>query len=305
MVVLAAKLGLTAGVGRLTILTYWNPRPALERRRTKKVPNLPPSDANSADRSVEANPTGSDSGVGAASPKHLQRKASMGRLMKMMVAALGVTLVVGVGTFWYLYRTATAAVPEYEAILAETAEPELVEEDRQRFESQMTTLYSDTQKQEEWQARITESEINAWLALRIEGRLPDLKKHGLSDPRVLLDDQTMTLAIRSKVGSTQGVLSVEVVPFATKDGELALKITGAKIGQLAMPVGRVVEMIEQAPFKKKLPIRIIQSEGSPVILVSLASLLVEEDTLPRLVGFDIREDELLIRGESKPIDIAN
>lgn len=242
---------------------------------------------------------------GAPSESHLERKARIGRLIKILVAAIAVSLVVALATFFYLYRTATAVVPEYEAMLVVAEEPEVVEQERQRFESQVTSLISESQIESDWQMSVTEREINAWLATRIASEMPELEQNGLSDPRLMITAEAITLAIRSRVGSTRGVLSLKVVPFATEGGELALKMIEAKIGQLPMPVGRVVGLIEKLIEDKKLPLRVLQEAGMPIVIVNLAALSDNGNTLPKLVGFDLREDALLIRGESESLSNAS
>lgn len=246
-----------------------------------------------------SNPESENEEQGAPSERHIERKARIGRLIKILLAAIVVSFVVAGATFWYLYRTATAAVPEYEAMLIVAEEPEVVQQERQRFESQVTSLISESQTETDWQMSVTEREINAWLATRIESEMPELEENGLSQPRVIIAAEAITFAVRSRVGSTRGVLSLKVVPFATDGGELALKIIAAKIGQLSMPVGRVVGLIEQLISDKEMPLRILQEEGMPIIIVNLAALSSDAKALPKLIGFDLREDELLIRGESE------
>lgn len=220
----------------------------------------------------------------------------MPRLLKIIVASLGVMGLVAGITMWSLYRAATAKVPEYEAALA--MDSQQIEQDRQELESQLTALYSDVQSLTEWQSRITADQINAWLASRLAIDLPDLAKTGLAEPRVLIDGEQIIIAMQSTVGKIAGTVTVAVQPFITEQGELALNIRSAKIGRLSLPMEGITAKVRQSRLEQIAPVRWSQTEQSAVLLIDIDRIVDSTERDFHLTGVDLREGELLIYGES-------
>ncbi len=220
----------------------------------------------------------------------------MARLLKITAAALGVMLVIAGITMWSLYRAATAEIPGYEATL--TVDPERIEQDRQEFESQLAALYSDAQSLTEWQSRISANQINAWLASRLPVDFPDLAKTNLTEPRVLIDEEQITIAMQSTVGKIAGIVTIAFQPFLTEQGELALDIQSAKIGRLTLPMEGITAKVRQARLEQIAPVRWSQTEQKAVLLIDIDRIIDTKKRGFQLTGVDLRKGELLIYGES-------
>ncbi len=233
------------------------------------------------------------------SEAHLARKSTIGRLLKLIGCALLVMLLVIVSTFWYLYRMATAEVPAYEAAIAATQDELQVNKDRQSFESQITTVANEAQQPTDWQVIITQAEVNAWLAEVGKSELPELQEAGLSEPRILLDDNSVTFAIRSYVGSTKGVVSIAVDPKVTEGGELALTILETKVGKLALPTSQIMQLLKETQLEEQFYIRTKQSDSTWTIIINLVQLFDAEKMIPQLTGIDLRDGKILIQGKTE------
>ncbi len=238
------------------------------------------------------------------SEAHLARKSTVGRLLKLIGCALLVMLVVIVSTMWYLMRMATAEVPEYEAAIEATADQVQVEKDRQSFESQITTVANEAAQPNDWQVAITQQEINAWLARLESDEIPEMKEAGLIDPRVLIDADSITFAIRGNVGSTQGVVTTTIKPTVTEGGELALTVLEAKVGKLTLPMAQVLQLVEQTKLKKHLPIRSKQDQDSWTLIINLVQLFDAEEMIPQLTAINLREGEMLIQGKTEEANVT-
>lgn len=233
------------------------------------------------------------------SKAHLARKSTIGRLLKLIGCALLVMLLVIVSTFWYLYRMATAEVPAYEAAIAATQDETQIEKDRQSFESQITTVANEAQQPTDWQVVITQSEMNAWLAEVGKSEIPELQEARLSEPRILLDDESVTFAIRSNVGSTKGVVSIAVEPMVTEGGELALTILETKVGKLTLPTSQIMQLLKEAQLEEQFYLRTKQSDATWTIIINLVQLFDAEKMIPQLTGIDLRDGKILIQGKTE------
>jgi uncharacterized protein YpmS len=219
------------------------------------------------------------------------------RLALIIFGAMGIMASVAAGVAFGLYKSATATVPEYEAVV--TVDPVRAETQRREFESQLSTLVSDTQALPEWKTRVTADQINAWLALRLERDFPGFQQAGLVAPRVILEEGRGIFAARSEKTGVQGVISVTLRPLVTETDELALEIESAKIGRLSVPLDMVMAQLRQSPLGDMAPIRLSQTEGKAAVIVDLDRLEAGRDKALRLTGVDVRPGELLLRGETK------
>lgn len=233
-----------------------------------------------------------------ADPAAAQRKSAGGfrRLALILISALGVVVAVAAGTAFALYRSATAAVPEYEAALE--IDPVTAETDRREFESQLTALASDAQSLPEWTSRVTARQINAWLAVRLERDFPGFQQAGLLSPRVVLRQDEVLVAARSVLTRVHGVLSLTLRPMVTEDDELALQIASARLGALPLPLEALMAQLKETPLTEIGPIRLAQSNDTATIIIDLERINTSSDLSIRLTGVDVRPGELLLRGES-------
>jgi uncharacterized protein YpmS len=231
-----------------------------------------------------------------AEERGVRAAGSFRRLALIIFAALGIMASVAVGVAFGLYKSATAAVPEYEAVVA--VDPVRAETQRREFESQLSTLVSDTQALPEWQTRVTADQINAWLALRLERDFPGFQQAGLVAPRVILEEGRAVFAARSEATGVEGVISVALRPLVTETDELALEIESAKIGRLSVPLDLVMAQLRKTPLGDMAPIRLSQTDAKAAVIVDLDRLEAGRDKALRLTGVDVRPGELLLRGET-------
>lgn len=226
-----------------------------------------------------------------------RRAASGFRRLAMIVFGALVTLgLVTAGTVFALYRSATAEVPEYEAVLeVDEAEAEAA---RREFESQLSALASDTQSLPEWKSRVTAWQINAWLATRLRRDFPGFRQAGLLSPRVMLKEGEIVIAARSVLSRIHGVISLTVRPMITESDELALEIASAKIGNLTLPIDPLMAQLRETPLGDLGPIRFSQTGDTAAVIVDLDRIETSRSRSLRLTGVDVRDGELLLRGES-------
>ncbi len=232
-----------------------------------------------------------------AEERGVRAAGSFRRLALIILAAMGIMASVAVGVAFGLYKSATAPVPEYEAVV--TVDPVRAETQRREFESQLSTLVSDTQALPEWKTRVTADQINAWLALRLERDFPGFQRAGLVAPRVILEEGLAIFAARSEATGVEGVMSIALRPQVTETDELALEIESAKIGRLSLPLEAIMAQLRQTPLVEMGPIRLSQTDTKAAVIVDLDRIEAGRDKALRLTGVDVRPGELFLRGETR------
>lgn len=240
----------------------------------------------------EAEPTPEESQADAGQ----QAASGFRRLAMIVLSGIGVLLLFAGGTIFVLYRSATAAVPEYEAIVA--IDPATAETERREFESQLAALVSDTQALPEWKSRVTARQINAWLATRLERDFPGFTKAGLLSPRVMLKEGEIVLAARSVLTRIHGVVTMRLRPLVTEADELALEIASARIGNFPLPLDALMGQLKETPLVEVGPIRLAQVGDSAAVIVDVERIDTGRDRTIRLTGVNVRPGQLLLRGET-------
>lgn len=224
------------------------------------------------------------------------------RLALLVLGALGVLMIVAAVTVAALWWSATAEVPEYQAVLE--VDPASAEADRRAFESQLAALVSDSQALPEWKTRVTAAQVNAWLALRLERDFPGFRDAGFLAPRVILGEGVVTVAARSTASRVNGVLTVVLRPLVTEHSELALGVEAVRIGRLPLPPDLLVAQLDRTPLANLGPVRIAQTGDGAAIVVDLERIDAGEGVAMRLTGVDVRPGELLLRGASRGEEVA-
>lgn len=200
----------------------------------------------------------------------------------VLVSAVGLLLVAAAGLF-VVWR-ASRQVPEFyqEAI---HGDPEVQAEASDAMLQRATTLASDLKQEGRWEASFTADQINGWLAVDLvknhSGQLPP----SVSDPRVAIEPDRLTVACRFHEGAVDSVLSLSVDVYLPEPNVVAVRIHQARAGALPLPLDSVLDRISEAARRSDLRIKWRQADGDPVAFISLppprgpADDLVEIDTL--------------------------
>lgn len=208
-----------------------------------------------------------------------------------------------------LYQAATATPDSYEALMTEVDQLQAsgeLDQQRQALESQVAALVSEAQSADRWSTVLTEQQLNGWLAMQLPIDFPQLKRQGVRDPRVLLEEGQATIAFRAQVQGRSAVLTAELAPVVAEEGWVGAEVRSLKVGTLPLPADRLIkraeEMIRRGQFsREKLRYRWAESNGNPVLLVDIERLASADDRVRRLDKLAVREGELLIGGRNEAV----
>lgn len=219
---------------------------------------------------------------------------------KRIVAALVLAgLLVAIVTTASLYSAVTQVHPYYRAALERP--PEELEEQSHQLESRFSALHSDVQDIGEWRTVISADELNGWLATKLPEAFPELLPESIKDPRVAITPEAVFLAAQSNIAGVDTVVSVEVEPFVTTEGDLALEVRHVLAGTLPLPKNDLFEQLSKATRGLKLPIRWTQNEGNPILLVERGTWDSADEQQRVLEALELAEGELFLSGRTKNV----
>jgi hypothetical protein len=220
-----------------------------------------------------------------------RRRRKRRRIKLAAVAAAVLVVLVLVGLYWALrhepefYRKAMAIKP---AVLAEASD---------RMLKNIGTIQSAMTRSGRWHVVITAEEINGWLAVDLVKNYPNTLPPSVSDPRVAIDPNGMTMACRYQVG-VNSVLSLTVQPYVPEPDVVALRIVRGRAGLLPVPLKKVLDGLSQGAANLRLRLRWVQAGSDPVAMLSLPED-EEADRVVRIESIELREGEIHVWGRTE------
>ncbi|HEY2410705.1 MAG TPA: hypothetical protein VGI40_00600 [Pirellulaceae bacterium] len=170
----------------------------------------------------------------------------------------------------------------------------------ENFERAALDLHNSAQHLGRWEISLTADEINGWLATDLPAKFPRLLPTGISDPRVAIDGDVFHLAVRYQRGSVDTVLSIAGEAYLTaQTNEVAIRLDSARAGLVPIPLGRVIQEINDRAERADVNLRWTEVKGSPVALLRLP---LESDNSERrsvLDRLDTRPNQILLAGRTE------
>lgn len=211
-------------------------------------------------------------------------------LVVLIVAIGGGTLAAIVGGGYLASRHVPGF---YEEILED--ESQAKRESSDELIQQLSDLTAQAQAQSAWRTRITEQQINSWLAVDAVENHPNLLPPDMRDLRIHIKPQGATIACRYNTGGTWTVLSMEVDLYLLEPDVLALRVSRARAGMLPLPLSRIVQSIEQTASQSDWRLRWLQDEGDPVAVIPLPKN--EGDHELSIETLELRDGEIIAAGQ--------
>ncbi len=220
------------------------------------------------------------------------------KLRRVLVGSLGVTICVAL-VLLAIDRTMQQVPPFYAEALAVDATT--LEQASDEMGSRATALVSDAREAGQWNAVFTADQINGWLAVDLirlhAGDLPE----GISDLRIAVHPDRITVGFRVERDGSSIVYSVEVDMYVSEPNVIACRLRRARAGRLPLPIGKVIDTVTKAARRVDLPLRWAQTGGDPVALVTLFP--DREDKLgTTLRTLELLDGEIYVAGTTDPAE---
>ena len=215
---------------------------------------------------------------------------------KRIALAAVVLVLVGlvVGGAW-LYRS-LYYVPEFYSQALALGAPELQKSNREMLR-RTAALNNDLKRIGQWQALFTDQQINGWLAVDVPKNHPDLLPPEVRDPRVRIMPEGIFAGAKFE-GEVSAVISLQLAVRLTAPNVLAVRIHKARVGDVPWPLDRVVEEVVAAAASWGLQVEQTQTDGDPVLLVTLPPDLQDNRRHILLEHLELRDGEVFLSGRT-------
>ncbi len=166
---------------------------------------------------------------------------------------------------------------------------------------QVSGVWNDAHSGDRWEVLFTAEQINGWLAVDLAENHPDALPENLSDPRVLIEENGITMACRLQKEGTESIVSLTIEPYLAEPDVLGLRICRARAGLLPWPLRTITDRVSEAAKQAELPVRWLQADGDPVVLISIPAMQDEKgDRLGHIDTLQVRRNEIYLAGSSAP-----
>lgn len=228
----------------------------------------------------------------------IQRLRKNHYVRRLLLATLGIALFAVAGAVGSAYWASRRAPSFYRAALASS--PAEAIEQGERFERAALALHNQSQHAGRWETSLSADEINGWLATELPAKFPQLLPTGISEPRVAIDGDMFHIAVRYSRGNVDTVLSISGEAYLTaQTNEIAIRLDSAHAGLVPIPLGRVIQEIDDRAEKNDVSLRWTEVKGLPVALIRLT--LDRDDNQGRVVldRLSTANNQLLLAGRTE------
>jgi hypothetical protein len=234
--------------------------------------------------------------IGGASRTHptgLFGKNAVRKPLRLVLWIGGALLLLVAAALFVGYRAA-GRVPEWYQRAADTVEPARQRKASDEMERRVTDLASGVESTGKWKVLFTAEQVNGWLAVALKEKHSDLLPPDLTDPRVAIEPDGITIGGRFRRASIDSVVSLKVDVFLAEPNVIAARIRNARAGALPWPLGRVLDVISKAARENEVPLHWSQTDGDPVALITIPP--VNKKKRVRIEALQLGNGELFVSG---------
>lgn len=216
------------------------------------------------------------------------------RTVLIAVLSLIATLGIGIAVLCFL----AARTPEF-YIRKLPVDQVAAEKGSDQFLQKTSLFASDLKREGTWYLKVTEEEINGWLATDLPRNHAHSLPPGVSDPRVEIADDVIRIAAKMKSGILSGVAHAELKIYSPETNTIIVVIRRAAIGALPLPLQKFVESLKTIAARADWDVRQMQSGGSPTLVITIPNSLDEKGRELELTNIYISKGQVELSGKVK------
>lgn len=169
-------------------------------------------------------------------------------------------------------------------------------EKAEQFVAQSLRLRNDIVNEPKWEAVFTDEEVNAWLAEDLVTHFADQIPPGVRDPRVMFENDRVTLAFQYEEGPVMSVVWVVLGVSVPRPNELALTIEKIRAGVLPVPAEQILDRITAFARSRGIEVAWSHVQGRPVATIRYTPDSNRRDVILELV--EISQGKIRLWGKS-------
>ena len=167
------------------------------------------------------------------------------------------------------------------------------------FLQKTSLLASDLKREGTWYLKITEEEVNGWLAVDLPNNHAQSLPRGVSDPRIEINDDVIRVAARVRRGLLSGVAHLELQVYSTETNTVTVVVRRAALGSLPLPLQDLIENLKKVATQVQWDVRQMQSEGSPTLVITIPKTLDEKGRELEVTNIHVSKGQVELSGKVK------
>lgn len=149
-----------------------------------------------------------------------------------------------------------------------------------------------------WKIAFTAKEINGWLAIDVPQNHPHLLPDILSNPRVIIEPDGVTMACRARHAGISTVVSLKVDVYLAEENLIAVRIRKARAGSLPWSLGKVVDGITKSAARGDVRLSWRQIDGDPLALIKIPKTQGSGHRQIRVTTLRLEEGKIIVGGST-------
>ena len=216
------------------------------------------------------------------------------RIFLIVAGCLFLLVLVGL---YLLYRGTQYVPEEYIAVLE--ADPVEAAEAKDEALRQAAALQSNVKKPGRWRALFTQEQLNGWLAVDLPQNHADALPDSVSDPRVVIEPEQVTLFCRVEMSGVTTVASLTVQPHVPEPNILAVRICKARAGSVPMPLGEALDRLSDIAGRAGYHLQWQQADGDPVAVLTVPPPRSDNGIAIQIDTLELDDGELYLSGTTE------
>jgi hypothetical protein len=160
-------------------------------------------------------------------------------------------------------------------------------------------LISDVRREGRWQAVFTEDEINGWLAVDLVRNHADMLPGTVSDPRVFIRPEGMTVGFRYRENDRQTVITLNVDAYLVEPNVVGLRIRTIRAGLLPLPLDDVLKQIARATDQLEWRVEWRQTDGDPVAQITIPPVRDQRNKIIQVETLHLGDKQVILAGTTR------
>jgi len=216
------------------------------------------------------------------------------RKSRRIVLTLALGLVVALGAWlWYSIRH----VPEFYRQALSTDRARLEKSNKQLLR-RTAALRNELRRIGVWQTRFTAEEINGWLAVDVPKNHPGLLPPEIEEPRVSISSDSILIGARY-IGRVISVVSLELSVHLPEENVVAIRVRKLRVGDVPWGLSTIIDEVVASARDLGIGVQQTQIDGDPLLLFMLSDYWEAEGRKVELVGLELEDGAVVIRGRTK------
>jgi hypothetical protein len=168
-----------------------------------------------------------------------------------------------------------------------------------RLVTKGSALYAAIRRPGPWEAVVTDTEINAWLATDLPRNHPRLLPRGVTSPRVRFGPQRLVAAARMGFGWLSAPVRIDVGVQLRGINQLTLVLHDARIGAIPLPRPLILQEIARRLAALGVAGDLRRPDGRMVLVVSLPSTYDADAMSCWLESLRLDDGEAILAGTTR------